>query len=91
MMTKQADGLGIVHKKRRDRRPLPPPEARDWMTPTETAGVLGCSVATVHRLRRGVVAGNRPLPYSQYGRKVIFRKASVFNWQDENEKRGLAA
>jgi hypothetical protein len=61
------------------------------MTPKETALVLGCSVATVHRMRRGLIPGVEPLPYSQYGRKVIFRKASVARWQERNEKSGLAA
>jgi hypothetical protein len=55
-----------MRTKMRNRRPLPPLEARDWMTPSETALVLGCSVATVHRLRRGVIPGIEPLPFSQY-------------------------
>ena len=38
----------------RKRRPLPPLEARDWMTPHETALALGCSVATVHRHAPGL-------------------------------------
>jgi hypothetical protein len=76
-------------KEPRNRRPLPPQEARDWMTPIETGLVLGCSVATVHRLRRGVIPGVEPLPCSQYGRKVVFRKASIARWQDSNEQRGL--
>jgi hypothetical protein len=75
----------------RTRRPLPPSECRDWMTPQETALVLGCSVATVHRMRRRLIPGVEPLPYSQYGRKVVFRKASVARWRERNEKSGLAA
>jgi hypothetical protein len=71
----------------RQRRPLPPQETRDWMTANETALALGCSVATVHRLRRGVMPGVEPLPCSRYGRKAIFRKASIARWQDNNEKR----
>jgi hypothetical protein len=59
------------------------------MTPGETAVTLGCSIATVHRMRRGLIAGLTPLPYSQYGRKVIFRKASTAQWIDENEKNRL--
>jgi hypothetical protein len=77
-----------IRKKTRNRRPLPPPEARDWMTANETALTLGCSVATLHRLRRGVIPGVEPLPCSRFGRKSIFRKASVIRWQDNNEKRG---
>jgi hypothetical protein len=77
-------------KKPRLRRPLPPQEARDWVTPSEAAFALGCSVATVHRLRRGLIPGIEPLPCSRYGRKVVFRKSSMARWQDNNEKRGLA-
>jgi hypothetical protein len=79
-----------IPKRTRKRRPLAPPEARDWMTPNETALALGCSVATVHRLRRGVIRGVEPLPCSRYGRKTIFRKASVARWQDQNEQKGQA-
>jgi hypothetical protein len=78
-----------VQKKTRHRRPLPPQDGRDWLTPNEAALALGCSVATVHRLRRGLIAGIEPLPYSQYGRKIIFRKASIRQWQESTEKRGL--
>jgi len=74
----------------RQRRPLPPLEARDWLTPNEAALALGCSVATVHRLRRALIPGIEPLPCSQYGRKVIFRKASIARWQDDNEQRAAA-
>jgi hypothetical protein len=87
----QANGVArTTHKKIRNRRPLPPLEARDWMTANETALALGCSVATVHRLRQGVIPGVEPLPCSRYGRKMIFRKASIARWQDNNEQRGLA-
>jgi len=79
-----------TRKNHRNRRPLPPPEARDWKTPNETALALGCSVATVHRLRRGLIPGIAPLPCSQYGRKFVFRNASISQWQDHNEKKGLA-
>ena len=75
----------------RRRRPLPPQEDRDWLTSRETGLALGCSVATVHRLRRGLIPGIEPLPYSQYGRKVVFRKASLARWQENNERRGRAA
>lgn len=79
------------HKMTRNRRPLPPLEARDWLTPNETALVLGCSVATVHRLRRGLIPGIEALPFCQYGRKVVLRKASIARWRERNEKSGLAA
>jgi hypothetical protein len=77
-------------KKTRKRRSLPPQEDRAWMTAKETALMLGCSVATVHRLRRGALPGIEPLPCSQYGRKFVFRKPSIAHWQDNNEQRGLA-
>jgi len=79
-----------TRKNHRNRRPLPPPETRDWKTAKETALALGCSVATVHRLRRGLIPGIAPLPCSQYGRKVVFRNASLSQWQDHNEKNGRA-
>jgi len=77
-------------KKTRHRHPLPPQSARDWLTPHETAHALGCSIATVHRLRRGLIRGIAPLPCSQYGRKCVFRRASVARWQDHAENGGLA-
>jgi hypothetical protein len=89
-----AEGLARTErtprKKTRERRQLPPQETRDWMTPTETAFALGCSIATVHRLRRGMIPGIQPLPCSRYGRKFVFRNASIARWQDNNEKQGLA-
>src|SRR5262252_3821074 len=75
------------HRRARSRKPLPPCEAREWLTPQETALLLGCSVATVHRLRRGLMAGVDPLPCSQYGRRVVFRKSSIARWQDDQEKK----
>lgn len=78
-------------KKIRNRRPLSPLESRDWMTPSETALSLGCSIATVHRLRRGLISGVEPLPCCQYGRKVVFRKLSVARWRERNEKGRRAA
>ena len=75
----------------RTRRQLPPTQARDWMTPDETALALGCSVATVHRMRRGLIPGIESLPFCQYGRKVVFRKVSIARWQERTEKGGLAA
>jgi hypothetical protein len=74
---------------KRGRRPLLAVETRDWMTARETASSIGASVATVHRLRRGLVPGIPPLPAVPVGtRKFVFRKASVQRWQDENENRG---
>ena len=80
-----------ARRKPRARRPLPPQELRDWLTPTETALALGCSVATIHRLRRGLIPAIEPLPFTQYGRKIIFRKAPIAAWRERIEKGGLAA
>lgn len=75
---------------KRSRRPLLAFETRDWMTVQETAYLIGASVATIHRLRRGLIPGIPPLPAVPVGiRKFVFRKASVQRWQDENENRGL--
>src|ERR1022692_1148871 len=78
-------------KRARQRRPLPPQEVRDWMTANETALALGCSVATVHRLRRGLIPGVEPLPCSQYGRKCIFRKASIRCGKKTTRKEGYGS
>jgi hypothetical protein len=76
---------------KRSRRPPLAVESRDWMTAHETASAIGASVATVHRLRRGLIPGIPPLPAVPVGtRKFIFRKASVRRWQDETESRGPA-
>ena len=55
-----------TRKKTRNRRPLPPLQAREWMTANEAALTLGCSAATIHRLRRGLISGVELLPCSQY-------------------------
>jgi hypothetical protein len=74
-------------QRKRARRPLPALETRDWLTAEETALALGCSVATVHRLRRGLIEGVAILPAVAVGtRKFIFRKATVARWQEQNEK-----
>jgi hypothetical protein len=91
ILLEQPNELGSMKcRKTRRRRPMPPPEARDWLTANEAALQLGCSVATVHRLRRGLIRGIEPLPFCQYGRKVVFRKASIARWQD-NAETGRAA
>src|ERR1017187_10173946 len=60
----------ITGKRTRKRHPLPQLETRDWMTPNETALALGCSVAMVHRLRRGVLGlPNSPGPALDKGNK----------------------
>jgi hypothetical protein len=73
----QADGVSKAQRTRtRNRRPPPRLEVRGWMTANETALALGCSSATVHRLR-GLIPEIEPLPCAQYGRKFVFRKTSI--------------
>jgi len=85
------DANQAIARKTRQRLPLPPSDTRDWMTAQETALKLGCSLATVHRLRRGLFAGVGPLPCVQFGRKYVFMKYSVARWQETNERIGASA
>ena len=71
----------------RCRKPLPPPEQRPWLLPVEAAIQIGCSPATLHRLRRGEIDGVPPLPVVQVGkRKWVVLKDSLERWQHENEQ-----
>jgi len=74
-------------RERRTRRSLPPPDRRSWLLLTEAAGLIGCSKATAHRLRRGEIEGVPRLPAVQVGkRKWVVLKASLEQWQRENER-----
>ena len=71
----------------RTRKSLPPPEQRSWLLLTEAAGLIGCSKATAHRLRRGEINGVPRLPAVQVAkRKWVVLKASLEQWQRENER-----
>lgn len=71
----------------RTRRSLPPPDQRSWLLLTEAAALIGCSEATVHRLRRGEIDGVPRLPAVQVAkRKWVVLKASLEQWQRENER-----
>jgi hypothetical protein len=71
----------------RPRKSLPPPDQRSWLLLTEAAGLIGCSKATAHRLRRGEIEGVPRLPTVQVGkRKWVVLKASLEQWQRENER-----
>ena len=86
-----ADGTTTSRVRSPKRRPLPDIADREWMTALETAQLLGCSPATVHRLRRGIISGVPILPAVSVGtRKFIFRKETVQRWQDENENAARA-
>ena len=71
----------------RTRRSLPPLDQRSWLLLTEGAGLIGCSNATAHRLRRGEIDGVPCLPSVQVAkRKWVVLKASLEQWQRENER-----
>ncbi len=71
----------------RTRRPLPPSDQRTWLLLVEAAVQIGCSPATVHRLRRGEIQGVAPLPVVQVAkRKWVVLKDSLKQWQRENER-----
>lgn len=68
-------------------RSVPSPDQRSWLLLTEAAGLIGCSKATIHRLRRGEIEGVPRLPTVQVGkRKWVVLKASLEQWQRENER-----
>src|SRR5689334_16779072 len=72
---------------RQTRRSLPPAGQRSWLLLAEAAGLIGCSKATAHRLRRGEIEGVPRLPTVQLGkRKWVVLKASLEQWQRENER-----
>jgi hypothetical protein len=74
-------------KAKRIRRRIPPPEQRSWLLLVEAALQIGCSPATIHRLRRGEIAGVPILPAVQVGkRKWVVMKESLERWQHENEQ-----
>jgi hypothetical protein len=78
--------LRVAEKTRRPRA-LPPPDQRSWLLLTEAASLIGCSKATAHRLRRGEIEGVPRLPTVQVGkRKWVVLKASLEQWQRENER-----
>jgi hypothetical protein len=71
----------------RNRKPLPPAGERSWLLLVEAAVQIGCSPATIHRLRRGEIDGVPRLPTVQVGkRKWIVLKESLQRWQHENEQ-----
>jgi len=73
-------------KNARSRKPIPPPEQRTLLL-GEAAVQIGCSPATIHRLRRGEIAGVPRLPTVQVGkRKWVVLKDSLERWQHENEQ-----
>ena len=75
----------------RTRKSLPPPEQRSWLLLTEAASLIGCSKAIAHRLRRGEIDGVPRLPAVQVAkRKWVVMKASLEQWQRENERLSAA-
>jgi hypothetical protein len=75
----------------RPRKPLPPPEQRPWLLLVEAAIQIGCSPATIRRLRRGEIDGVPRLPAVQVGkRKWVVLKESLERWKRENEQASAA-
>lgn len=71
----------------RFRQSAPALEQRSWLLLAEVASLIGCSKATAHRLRRGEIDGVPRLPAVQVGkRKWVVLKASLEEWQRENEQ-----
>jgi len=78
-------------KAQRIHRPIPPPEQRSWLLLAEAAVQIGCSPATIHRLRRGEIDAVPRLPAVQVGkRKWVVLKESLERWQRENEQASAA-
>lgn len=74
-------------RRARARKSIAPPDQRPWLLLVEAAGVIGCSKATIHRLRRGEVEGVPRLPAVQVGkRRWVVLKTSLERWQRENER-----
>jgi hypothetical protein len=66
---------------------MPALEQRAWLTLAEAAATIGCSKTTLHRLRRGQIPGVPRLPTVQVGsKKWVVLKASLAEWQRENER-----
>jgi hypothetical protein len=71
----------------RNRKIVPPPAQRSWLSLVEAAVQIGCSRATIQRLRRGEIDGVPRLPAVQVGkRKWVVLKESLERWQHENEQ-----
>ena len=80
-----------IHRPPRERKSIPPQEQRSWLLLTEAAVLIGCSHATIHRLRRGEIEGIPRLPAVQVGkRKWVVLKTSLEQWQRENESLSAA-
>jgi hypothetical protein len=75
-----------IHRRPRERKSIPPQDQRSWLLLVEAAVLIGCSHATIHRLRRGEIEGIPRLPAVQVGkRKWVVLKTSLEQWQRENE------
>lgn len=74
-------------KPTRLRKSIPPRSDRSWLLMHEVAVEIGCSKATVHRLRRGEIDGVPQLPSVQVARrKWVVLKSSLDQWRQENEQ-----
>jgi hypothetical protein len=85
--SKNAPMTRKVHRRSPERKSLPPADQRSWLLLVEAAVFIGCSHATIHRLRRGEIEGVPRLPAVQVGkRKWVVLKTSLEQWQRENER-----
>jgi hypothetical protein len=76
-----------IHRRPRERKAIPPQDQRSWLLLVEAAVLIGCSHATIHRLRRGEIEGIPRLPAVQVGkRKWVVLKTSLEQWQREMKR-----
>jgi hypothetical protein len=80
-----------IYRRPRERKSIPPQDQRSWLLLNEAAVLVGCSHATIHRLRRGEIEGIPRLPAVQVGkRKWVVLKTTLEQWQRENESLSAA-
>ncbi len=72
-------------KPTRLRKSIPPKSDRSWLLMDEVAEEIGCSKATVHRLRRGEINGVPQLPSVEVGRrKRVVMRSALQEWRRQN-------
>jgi hypothetical protein len=86
-ISEKANTFPADHENRPRHSFMPALEQRAWLTLAEAAATIGCSKTTLHRLRRGQIPGVPRLPTVQVGsKKWVVLKASLAEWQRENER-----
>lgn len=61
----------------------------DLLTLAEVAELLHCSKAHVSNVVAGRVPGCSPIPAVRLGRRPLVRRATLFDWILQNEKRAI--